>query len=96
MSLESLYWKLEPCSPQLGPDSPSEWSLLDFDDEKPVVEDAPAVVPSRSDLAQQLLDDIEEFVKKEGKVLFQYQNIKNNLQVNDLSRKSLFSLMISM
>lgn len=65
MSLESLYWKLEPCSPQLGPDSPSEWSLLDFDDEKPVVEDAPAVVPSRSDLAQQLLDDIEEFVKKE-------------------------------
>lgn len=67
MSTEELwFWKTEPSSPPLDTDSVTEWSVHGGDVVEETVEtEEPAVVPSRASLAQQLLDDIEEYVKKE-------------------------------
>lgn len=52
----------------MDPESPG-WSLEDYDvEEQHESEEVAAVVPTRADLAQQLLDDIEEYVKKEGEL----------------------------
>lgn len=69
MSATTLQWKLEPASPLLDTERDA-WLFFEDDDAatKPndVEQNHVSSSPTRAELAQQLLDDIDAFVKKEN------------------------------